>query len=207
MPRLIFSMFNFASCVTSLAHSGPSMAPKSKSQIEADLCVELVKTHVPSLDGKEYEDENMEEVIACYQTLLCALAIHSQRVNSSVLQQTTKFVFGSNPTAAKRFGDAISHALSTSFRMMYAQLRVVVRFKSGGASCRCAMDSIQHTVRMSCSNFEFSSRLRCILLVRHGFEPAYRTYESEAVEKNSVCKYTRPRFEPRPGPLLQGWLS
>ena len=93
------------------------MAPKSKSQIEADLCVELVKTHVPSLDGKEYEDENIEEVIACYQTLLCALAIHSQRVNSSVIQQAAKTVFGSNQTAAKRFGDAISHALSHCLRV------------------------------------------------------------------------------------------
>lgn len=93
------------------------MAPKAKCTIDVSLCLQLLKTHVLSLDGKEYESENMDDIVEHYQTFLCGVAVHTQRLNTTIVQAAAKDLFGGSPVPLKRFAEAMQAALSHCWRV------------------------------------------------------------------------------------------
>ena len=83
-----------------------------KCTLTEQLACQLLKAHVSSLEGEEFLSTDLEDVAARYAGLLAALAQHTSRVNTSVLQSAAVAIFACTPAAAKAFAEAMKNTMA-----------------------------------------------------------------------------------------------
>ena len=91
-----------------------SMPPKRRARctLTEQLACQLLKAHLSSLEGEEFLSTDLEDVAAQYAGLLAALAQHTSRVNSSVLQNAAVAIFACTPATAKAFAEAMKNTMA-----------------------------------------------------------------------------------------------
>ncbi len=92
-----------------------AMSGRAKCTLTPAVCELLLKSHVSSLDNQTYNHEDQEVVVKEYLGLLSACAQHTTRLNSTLVASSAQRVFGVHAVVAKKFGDAMSQALSMCY--------------------------------------------------------------------------------------------
>ena len=85
---------------------------RARCTLTEQLACQLLKAHLSSLEGEEFLSTDLEDVAAQYAGLLAALAQHTSRVNSSVLQNAAVAIFACTPTTAKAFAEAMKNTMA-----------------------------------------------------------------------------------------------
>ena len=85
---------------------------RTRCELSLETCKLLLKSHVDSLDDRKYNDDDYDNVVKRYVGFLSACAQHTERLNSTIVQSAATSVLGASPSVAKKFADAMAHALS-----------------------------------------------------------------------------------------------
>ena len=87
------------------------MVKRAKCDVDEDTMFQLLKVHVPSLEGCEWQKDTVQAV-GSYQSLLSVLASKTKRIKSSVAAKAAMSLFPISSEEAKKFGQALEQMLS-----------------------------------------------------------------------------------------------
>ena len=106
-------VFQAQGMAQSLRASG--MAKRAKCDVDEDTMFQLLKVHVPSLEGCEWQ-KDVVQAVESYQSLLSVLASKTKLINSSVVAKAAMSLFPISSEEAKKFGQALEQMLSFCLR-------------------------------------------------------------------------------------------